>query len=157
MTGAMIEILVVARSIGAPSRGEPLQAEGHAGLVCVEGSAISLAQAGPVGGLLAGAVSPCPRGDWEAAFAEGRGALWDSGETLRLPVSVLARLAAPADAVRLAAAVDALNARRLTYRYDPGPNSNTFVRWLLDALGHPLAEAPPGMVLRGWEWEPLSS
>lgn len=147
----MTTIALLARSIGRRSWAEPLSAEGHAGLAVDAGHARWLVQGGPAGGLLRGAVAAAA--DPWAAFAVAAGAVWQTGESLVLPVSELTSWAArPVDGARLAEIVDALNERRLPYRYETGPNSNTFVRMVLEALGCPCQAPPRGMVLRGWVW-----
>jgi hypothetical protein len=148
------EVLLVARSIGRRTRAEPLSAEGHAGLV-FQLDQPWIVQAGPAGGLLQGTLVACGGRSWRDDFAEARGAVWDSGGTEILAVALLRRLTVPTpDGGALATIVAALNARRLIYRYDPGPNSNTFVRWVLAALGTALPAAPEGpLELRGWSWD----
>jgi hypothetical protein len=148
------EVLLVARSIGRRTRAEPLSAEGHAGLV-IQLDQPWIVQAGPDAGLLQGTLVPCGGRSWRDAFAEAPGAVWDSGATETLAVALLRQLTAPAaDPGALTTIVAELNARRLAYRYDPGPNSNTFVRWVLAALGTALPAAPEGpLELRGWSWD----
>jgi hypothetical protein len=163
--GATTEIILVARSIGRPTLDEPLSGEGHLGLVFelehagAHGSWI--VQAGPIAGLLRGTLVRCTSG-WLPAFAVADGAVWDSGARLVLPVSVVLRIATPGTSVamrhgaRLAAIVSAINERRLPYRYETGPNSNTFVRMVLEDIGSPVPVLPStgGLAVRGWEWEP---
>jgi len=118
-------------------------------------------QAGPADGLLRGTLARCA-GGWLATFAAADGALWDSGARLVLPVSVLLRTTTPAtsvailDRARLDTIVTAINERRLPYRYETGPNSNTFVRMVLEHVGSPVPVLPStgGFALRGWDWEP---
>jgi hypothetical protein len=156
-----MEVLLVARSIGKRSAGEPLSREGHAGLVFDLGRPAAsdhwIAQAGPSDGVLLGTLGHCSSEDWYRAFAQASGAVWETGGSATLPVSVLLRTSVPAvDSARLAAITDGINGRRFPYRYDPGPNSNTFVRMFLEALAVPVPRAPmaAGFELRGWGWEP---
>jgi hypothetical protein len=164
--GAATEVILIARSIGRRSLGEPLSREGHLGLVFELGDAPAhvswLVQAGPADGLLRGTLGRCTRG-WLATFAEADGAVWDTGAALVLPVSVLLRTTtttttpgATLDRGRLAAIVTAINERRLPYRYETGPNSNTFARMVLETVGSAVAVLPStgGFTLRGWDWEP---
>jgi hypothetical protein len=149
----MTDVLLVARSIGRRSLSEPLCDEGHAGLILDLGEPW-IVQAGPANGLLQGTLAPCGGRPWRDAFAEARGAIWDSGGTEILAVSILQALAVPeVEQRQLAAITGELNARRLDYRYESGPNSNTFVRLVLEALGSALPVAPAGdLTLRGWSW-----
>jgi hypothetical protein len=148
-------VLLVARSIGRRTGAEPLSTEGHAGLI-FDPETPRIVQAGPSGGLLQGTLVACGERSWHDAFCEGRGAIWDTGATEILPVHTLEQLSVPpGDPGPI---VERLNARRLAYRYDPGPNSNTFVRWVLAALGVVRPPPPPGpFALRGWSWEVPSS
>jgi hypothetical protein len=147
----MTRVVLLARSIGRRSWSEPLSAEGHAGLAVGEGGASWIVQGGPAAGLLRGAVTAVA--DPREAFAVAAGAVWDTGESLVLPITELATTwARAADGVRLAAIVDELNERRLLYRYEDGPNSNTFVRMVLERLGCPCRLPAEGPVLRGWDW-----
>jgi hypothetical protein len=160
--GATPEIILVVRSIGRRSLAEPLSAEGHLGLVFEledTGARVSwLVQAGPADGLLHGTLVPCTIG-WRAAFAVANGAIWDTGGSLMLPVSVLLRTTttvANLDRACLSDIVTALDEQRLPYRYETGPNSNTFVRMVLERVGCTVPMVPPagGFALRGWDWEP---
>jgi hypothetical protein len=151
-----MDIVLVARSIGKRTVADPLSDEGHAGLVfelANEGDWI--AQAGPVDGLLLGSLTRCENETWQDAFAVGRGAIWDSGASAILPVSILLRRSAPpVDLARLAAIVDGINERRLPYRYETGPNSNTFVRMVLEGIVGAVPALPDrSLALRGWRWE----
>jgi hypothetical protein len=150
------EVLLVARSIGRSRRSEPLSPEGHAGLVFALGGGPDLwiAQAGPDAGLLQATLDRCTGSRWEERFARARGAIWETDETEVLPVSVLGRtVAPPLDGARLAELTATFNERRWGYLYDPGPNSNTYARMLLEALGCALPPLPAeGLLLRGWSW-----
>jgi hypothetical protein len=121
-----------------------------------------LVQAGPAEGLLRGTLVRCTAG-WRATFAVADGAVWDTGASLVLPVSVLLRTTttttttpATLDRARLSEIVTALDERRLPYRYEAGPNSNTFVKMVLERVGSavPILPATGGFALRGWDWEP---
>ena len=146
-----MNVLLVARSIGRRSASEPLDDEGHAGIAFEDAERSWVAQAGPVQGVLTGALTACD--SWPAAFAEARGALWSSPDvTELLPVWALAERDLPVALDEVAAFVTAFNARGLAYCYDPGPNSNSFVRLLLQAIGWDLPHPPAGALLRGWGW-----
>jgi hypothetical protein len=158
---ATTDVILVARSIGRRSLAEPLSGEGHAGLVFDLGGAGTpehwIVQAGPDGGLLQGTLGRCSSAGWRETFALAGGAVWETGGALTLPVSVLLRISTPAtDGAQLAAIVTALNERRLPYRYQDGPNSNTFVRMVLERIGTEVTVPPAidGLALRGWGWEP---
>jgi hypothetical protein len=147
----MTRVVLLARSIGRRSWSEPLSPEGHAGLAVGAGGAGWIVQGGPAAGLLRGAVTAVA--DPMEAFAVAAGAVWETGESLVLPITELATSWARAtDGARLTAIVDELNERRLVYRYQDGPNSNTFVRMVLEGLGCPCRLPPDAPVLRGWDW-----
>jgi hypothetical protein len=153
-----VEMLLVARSIGRRLRAEALSSQGHAALVFDLGRAPRsehwLAQGGPVNGVLSGSVIQCPSAGWHSTFSQARGAIWQDGSTDTLPVFVLLRKSLPqVDRGRLISLAERINNRRLRYAYNPGPNSNTYVRLLLEALGQstslPNASA---LELLGWNW-----
>lgn len=153
-----MEVILVARSVGKRTRAEQLRREGHAGLVLNLGrpgvNDHWLVQGGPSGDFLAGGGRHCPSHGWYHEFATARGAVWESGETLTLPVvTLMAMSAIPLTAAQIAVIANEINQRRLRYNYETGPNSNTYVRMFLERMGVSVPTPPSGKLpLRGWGW-----
>jgi hypothetical protein len=154
-----MEVKLVARSTGKPTRSAELRSEGHAAIVVNLGQRGSgdhwLAQGGPNNGYLVGNVKHCPPSGWHAEFSLAYGAIWDTHESLHLAVSILMEFNVQAkSSVQLIAISNELNQKRLRYNYEAGPNSNSYVRMFLDRLGmsYSLPPSRGGLVLKGWNW-----
>lgn len=154
-----MDIILVARSVGKSTRTAPLQQEGHAGLVFNLGSrGVNdhwIAQGGPNNGYLTGRLWHCSSQGWYQEFAMARGAIWDTGDSLVLPVITLMEMSAnPLTSSQLSSIVQEINLMSLYYNYDNGPNSNTYIRMFLNRLRISLPVAPRGggLELKGWGW-----
>jgi hypothetical protein len=155
----VMEVILVARSIGKRRYTDQLSQEGHAGLIFNLGQhGINdhwIAQAGPSNGYLIGSVRHCPSHGWYQEFSMARGAIWDNPtETTMLPITVLMQISiALLTSAQLISISDNLNRKRLNYIYETGPNSNTWVRMFLERIGIPLvAPSKSGIILKGWSW-----
>ena len=152
-----MEIILVARSIGARSANATLSLDSHAALVFNFGSTAApdywIAQGGPRNGILAGALGPIGA-RWQSAFAETTGMIWDQpGVGMCAPVRELKRFSlAGVDRQRVQALVEGLNRSAQRYDYNNGPNSNTYVRRILDQLGLQFQPNTASVVLRGWNY-----
>jgi hypothetical protein len=104
---------------------------------------------------LGGSLQHASSAGWYYDFSKARGASWsDPSLIVQEPVIALTAFSALALPLEtLSQAVKAINQKRLLYKYEKGPNSNTFVRLLLQKIGHPLPQPPGLMVLKGWLWD----
>ena len=147
-------IILVARTIGARTATASLSGEQHAALIFDLGETSApdywIVQGGPRRGLLLGALGHLGR-SWQQAFGEvSGGMIWDQSTVgMSVNLTEISRFSIPAvTRSRLQTIVDTLNRRRERYEYASGPNSNTYVRGVLQTLG--LHYNPTGVVLRGW-------
>jgi len=155
-------IILASRSIGS-RRGQPPAREAHAALlVRFEGTAGGfIVQGGPspVAGTPRTACAGwvIPSADPDRDFTRAVGAYWGENNVAReLPTRTLATFTVSGlDQAHLRALVDELIAelRPHDYRFDHGPNSNSFVSRLLDKL-HLLAPTASAEDLPGWGWKP---
>jgi hypothetical protein len=155
-----MEILLVARSVGKPTASAALKNEGHAGLIFNLGKGGVndhwLAQGGPNNGILKGGIHQCSSSGWYKDFSTSVGAIWDTKQTLVVPVSVLMSISYPDKSVKeLSTMVEEINKRGLRYNYETGPNSNSYVKMLMDklGLGYKASTVPAGrLALKGWNY-----
>jgi hypothetical protein len=152
-----MEIILVARSIGARTARESLSFDSHAALVFNFGSDASpdywVLQGGPRNGTLLGAFGPAgPR--WQSAFGKGTGFIWDQPAVgMSVPIQEVRRFSsARIDRQRVQGLVDGLNRAAPRYDYNNGPNSNTYVRRILEQLGLQIPQNMAGVLLRGWNY-----
>ncbi|HYV46058.1 MAG TPA: hypothetical protein VFA20_14410 [Myxococcaceae bacterium] len=159
---ARATVILASRSIGS-KRGEPPMREAHAALlVRFEGKAGGfIVQGGPspVTGTTRMACTAwvIPSADPDRDFTRAVGAYWGEDTVAReLPTRTLATFTVSGlDEAHLRAMVKELIAelRPHDYRFDRGPNSNSFMSLLLDKL-HLLAPAANAEDLPGWGWKP---
>ncbi|SRR6266487_4148491 len=151
-----VSVILAVRSIGKMTHNAPLSREGHTGLAFnLKTNGFDdfwLVQGGLRDGLLAGSATQSPPEGWFPQFATAAGAIWDTGEAFTLPVTVLIEemiLSITSD--QLNSIANELNDQQLVYRYETGPNSNTYVHWFLDAVGISIPQPPTdGVVIKGW-------
>jgi RHS repeat-associated protein len=133
------DVTLVSRSIGGNGT---MSSEQHLGLIVDSGAGVSpseyLVQGGPVNGHLEGRAIPVD--DGLATFGHAEGADWGNpSRTVELNVRVVGTyaVAGGVSADELSGIADGLNARfsAAPYNYANGPNSNTYVRDYMGALG----------------------
>jgi hypothetical protein len=159
---ARATVILASRSIGS-KRGEPPAREAHAALlVRFEGKAGGfIVQGGPspVAGTPRMACTGwvIPSADPDRDFTRAIGAYWGEDKVVReLPTRTLATFTVSGlDEAHLREVVKELIAqlRPYDYRFDLGPNSNSFLSLLLDKL-HLQASAANAGDLPGWGWKP---
>lgn len=158
----LIQIVLASRSIGG-NYGQAASAEHHAALIVNCGSnglnEHWICQGGPQGSALVGAATKASSAGWYSDFSKAKGAYWDRPDLVReLPVTTIMNFQWPRGSLSgafLQQQATALNGTLSgsPYNYQSGPNSNSWVKLLMQRLG--LSTTLPGNapILKAWAWQ----